>query len=172
MFSLIACIGKNRELGLEGRLIFHFKEDMRFFRETTSGRAVVMGRRTWESLPIRSADPSRAASRKLPGRENIVISRRPLADFEPIPPDRVISDLSAFIAENADSPEEIFIIGGGEIYREFLPFARYLYLTEVDASAQADTFFPEFDTDSYKREILKKGRENDLVFSIVKYAKK
>lgn len=154
MFSIIAAIGKNRELGKDGKLIFHIKEDMQFFRETTMGHKIVMGRKTWESLPGR-----------LPGRTNIVVSSQDLEG-----PDEIIHDLYKFMAENQDTDEEIFVIGGGKIYAEFLPVAQNLYLTEVEQEEpNADVFFPEFDQDSYDKRIIKEGKENDLVFSISKY---
>ena len=156
MFSLIACIGKNRELGHKNQLIFHIKDDMRFFRETTRGHKIVMGHKTWDSLPG-----------KLPGRENIVISHR---DFPS--PDLIIHDADQLISAYENSDEEVFIIGGGTIYEKFLPYAKYLYLTEVDSSApDADTFFPAFDKSHYSRELIKKGKEDDLAYSIVKYVK-
>ena len=155
MFSLIAAIGKNRELGNQGDLVFHFKEDMRFFRETTLHHKVIMGRKTWESLPG-----------KLKDRTNIVISRHAIDGA-----DESISDIPAFIAAHQDTEEEIFIIGGGSIYAEFLPYAKHLYLTEINASAPADTLFPDFDKSKYSKEILKKGSENGLDFSIVRYTK-
>ena len=154
MFSLIACIGKNREIGRRGQLIFHIKDDMRFFRETTSGHPILMGRKTWESLPG-----------KLPERENIVVSSEPV-----IGADRTISDLPAFISEHTDPDPEILVIGGGMIYKKLLPFAKTLYLTEVEASApDADTFFPDFNPENYTKTLIKKGVENDLAFSIYRY---
>lgn len=156
MFSIIAAIGKNHELGKNGDLVFRIKEDMKYFRNTTSGHPVVMGRKTWESLPG-----------KLPHRQNIVVSRHPVEGA-----DTTITDLPAFIKQNKASSEEIFIIGGGSIYAEFLPYATALYLTEVDATdADADTFFPDFDKSKYHREIIKKGQQDDLVYTFVKYAK-
>ena len=157
MFSLIACIGKNRELGSNNQLIFHLRDDMQFFRQITSGHKIIMGRKTWESLPA-----------KLPDRENIVISSH---DFPG--PDLIIHDPSRLISAYQNSDEEIFIIGGGSIYGRFLPYANHLYLTEVNASASdADTFFPNFDTSQYSRELIKEGKENDLAYSIAKYIKK
>ena len=154
MFSIIAAIGKNRELGKKGELIFHIKDDMKFFRETTSGHKIVMGHKTWDSLP-----------HKLPNRENIVISRQ---DFDG--PDLIVHDLDNFIAKNQDTLEEIFIIGGGTIYEKFLPFATNLYLTEIDASdPAADTYFPDFNRANYTCELIQKGKENDLNFQIVHY---
>ena len=154
MFSIIACIGKNRELGKENQLVFHIKDDMKFFRETTSGHKIVMGRKTWESLPG-----------KLPRRENIVLSSR---DFDG--PDLVIHDMEQFIHDHKDSDEEIFIIGGGSIYKAFLPYATNLYLTEVDSTVpDADTFFPSFDKSKYSCKVIKKGKDHDLTYSINKY---
>lgn len=153
MFSLIAAIGKNKELGKNGDLVFHIKDDMKFFRETTKGHKIVMGRKTWESLPG-----------KLPNRTNIVISSR---DFDG--PDEIIHDLDDFIAKNKDTEEEVFVIGGGKIYAEFLPVAKSLYLTEIDADADADTYFPDFDKNNYDKQIIMEGKADDLVFVISKY---
>lgn len=156
MINIIAAIGKNREIGLKGDLIFHLKEDMNFFRKTTTGHPVTMGYNTWKSLPA-----------KLKNRTNIVISKREIPDA-----DLVISDITKFITKYEKSPEEIFVIGGGMIYREFLPHAANLYLTEINATApDADTFFPEFDKTKYTKTIIKKGTENGLDYSIVKYSK-
>ena len=157
MFSIIAAIGKNKELGKDGDLVFHIKEDMKYFRDTTKGHKIVMGRKTWESLPG-----------KLPNRENIVISRHPVDNA-----DATITDLTEFIAQNKDTDEEIFIIGGGMVYTTFLDHAKTLYLTEIDAPAPAaDTFFPDFDKSKYEKTIIKKGSENDLTYAFAKYTKK
>lgn len=156
MFSLISAIGKNQEIGKNNQLIFHVKNDMKFFRDTTLGHKVVMGKNTWNSLPG-----------KLKDRKNIVITRSNIAG-----PDEVISDLGSFIEANQDSDEEIFIIGGGAIYSAFLPHAKHLYLTEIDASAEdADTFFPHFDKSKYRRTIIRKGSDHGINYSIVKYTK-
>lgn len=156
MLSIIAAIGKNRELGHGNDLVFHLKEDMKFFRETTTDHKVVMGRKTWESLPG-----------KLKNRTNIVLSRHGVEGA-----DECVSNMDAFIAANQDTEEEVFVIGGGSIYAAFLPYAKNLYLTEIDSSADADVYFPEFDKSLYDKTIIKKGTENDLDYSIVKYTKK
>lgn len=154
MFSIIAATGKNHELGKSGHLLFHIKDDLRFFRNTTMGHPILMGRKTWESLPG-----------KLPGRKNIVVSRHPVVSA-----DQSVSDLPAFIAKYADSPEEIFVIGGGMLYATLLPYAHVLYLTEIAATdPAADTFFPQFDKSKYHKKLIKKGTENGLGYSIVKY---
>lgn len=154
MFSIIAAIGKNWELGKNNNLIFHIKEDMNFFKETTSGHKIVMGRKTWESLPG-----------KLPNRTNIVLSTHDVEGS-----DEVVHDIAKFIADNKDTDEEIFVIGGGSVYMEFLPVASKIYLTEVDAEDQnADTYFPEFDKTKFDRKIIKKGSQDDLTFAISLY---
>ena len=154
MFSIIAAIGKNREIGKNNQLIFHLKEDMDFFRKTTLNHRVVMGLNTWNSLPS-----------KLKDRQNIVISPVDLTG-----PDVVIQDLEQFIAHNKDTDEEIFIIGGGMIYQAFLPYVKKLYLTEVNATdPNATVFFPEFDKSKYDKIVLKEGSENGLNFQIVQY---
>lgn len=155
MFSLIACVGKNHELGDHGKLIFHIKEDMDFFKHTTMGHKILMGRKTWESLPGKLSD-----------RENIVVSRHPVAGA-----DSTVSNLQKFVSEHQDADEEIFVIGGGMVYFELLPHAKHIYLTEVDSEHPADSFFPDFDKSLYSVDLIKKGSENGLNYSIVKYTK-
>lgn len=156
-FSIIAAVGKNLELGFRGGLIFHIPEDMKFFRETTTGHPVVMGRKTFLSI-----------GRALPGRTNIVVTRGGSDLPEGI---EVVNDVEKFIEEFRDSDEEIFVIGGGEIYRKFLPFANKLYLTEVEAEAEADTFFPEFSRENYTQEILNSGEYEGLKYRFMKYTR-
>lgn len=157
MFSLIAVIGKNRELGRQGKLVFELPEDMGYFKEKTMAHKVVMGRKTWESLPG-----------KLAGRENIVVSRGEVTGA-----DKVVRDLSEYIRDNKDSTEEIFVIGGEAIYREFLPVADNLYLTEVDAEVtEADAWFPEFEHVEFEREVLGEGRTEDLSYKFVRYERR
>ncbi|MBR2726075.1 dihydrofolate reductase [Candidatus Saccharibacteria bacterium] len=153
MFSIIAAIGKNRELGKGGDLVFHIREDMKFFKNTTMGHTVVMGRRTWESLP-----------KKLPGRKNVVVTRSGIDGA-----DETVTDLPKYIQENKNTEEEIFVIGGAMLYDEFLPYAKNLYLTEVNASAEADVFFPSFDKNQYKKISLGNGNDEGIKYEFVKY---
>ena len=156
MFSIISAIAKNNAIGKDNDLVFHIKEDMKFFRETTRNHTVIMGKKTWESLPG-----------KLKERKNLVISHTEVEGA-----DGTITDLDKYIEENKESDEEIFVIGGGSIYKYMLPHSKYLYLTEVDAEPEADTFFPEFDRKSYKKETLKTGTAGDLKFEINRYEHK
>jgi len=156
MFSIISAIAKNNAIGKDNDLVFHIKEDMKFFRETTRNHTVIMGKKTWESLPG-----------KLKDRKNLVISHTEVEDA-----DGTITDLDKYIEENKETDEEIFVIGGGSIYKYMLPHSKYLYLTEVDAEPEADTYFPEFDRKSYKKETLKTGTAGDLKFEINRYEHK
>lgn len=137
--SIIAAIGKNLELGKGNDLIWHFKDDMKFFKDATTGHTVVMGRKTFESLP-----------HALPNRRNIVITSNGdyVADGA-----EVVTSIDDAIALAGDS--EIFVIGGGAIYTAMLPMADKLYLTEIDASDdEAEIYFPSFNKDDYTREKL------------------
>ena len=143
MISLIACVGKNREIGRQGDLCWRFKEDLRFFRDKTIGHKVVMGYNTYKSLGFKA----------LPNRENYVLSR------ESLPNPDVITILpneeAMLVSEMENSLEEWFVIGGGKVYRQFISIADRLYLTEVDSTCEeADTFFPEFDKKEFEAEEL------------------
>ncbi|MBQ3445699.1 dihydrofolate reductase [Candidatus Saccharibacteria bacterium] len=156
MISLIAAIGKNNELGSGNDLVFHIKEDMQYFKHTTMGHPILMGHKTFDSI-----------GRALPGRTNFVVTRHSESLPDTIEP---VRDLRQFLESWRDSAEELFVIGGGMVYFEALPYAKHLYLTEIDAPApDATVFFPTFDKSKYSREIIKKGFENDLTFSFVKY---
>ena len=155
---MIAAIGKNRELGKDGKLLFRLPTDMKFFKDTTMGHKIVMGRKTWDSLPG-----------KLPGREHYVVTRHP----DDLPSGvEAVSDLQKFIAKWKDSDEEIFVIGGGMLYWEMMKDTDKLYLTEIDAEAEADTLFPEFKTEDFDRKVIKTGEENGLKYTIAEYTRK
>lgn len=155
-FSIIACVGKNLELGRKNDLVFRISEDMRYFRKATDGKTVIMGGNTFRSLPG-----------ALKGRRNVVLSR---SDDFPAEVE-VFHSLDDILAEfSKDS--EVFVIGGASIYQMFLPYAEKLYLTEVDASAEADVFFPEFNKSDYNREVVGSGSEKGLNFEFVVYTKK
>lgn len=138
MISLIAAVAKNHAIGKDGQLLWHLPEDMRYFRETTRGKPVIMGRRTWESLPD--------SFRPLPGRKNIVISRNPLYDAAGA---TLVGSLEDAIRQTEEN-EEVFVIGGADIYRQALPLAHRLYLTEVAQEFEADAFFPECSASEWK----------------------
>jgi dihydrofolate reductase len=158
-FSLIAAIGQNNELGKKGGLVFKIPGDLKFFKKVTTGDPVFMGLNTWRSLPG-----------KLPNREHFVLT----PDVAEIANDGVnpVTNLDDFIATYQDSDEEVFVIGGGMVYKQMLPYCNKLYLTEVHASdSDADTFFPEFNHSLYKREVLAHGEDNNISYDHVLYTK-
>jgi len=130
MISLIAAIGKNNELGKGNALLWNMPADMKHFREITSLHAVIMGRKTFESI-----------GKPLPNRRNIVITRD--ADYKKEGVE-VVHSFSEALDLFPNKNEEIFIIGGAEMYKQTIPVADKLYITHVDAEdAGADAFFPE-----------------------------
>ncbi|MBU2575599.1 dihydrofolate reductase [Patescibacteria group bacterium] len=129
--SAIAAIGKNRELGKKGKLIWSIPEDMRHFKEKTKGHPIIMGRKTYESI-----------GKPLLNRTNIVVTRN--ADFDALGCIIVSSVEDAIEEAKKHDAQEIFIIGGGQIYEQAMCLTDKLYLTIVDESSDADTFFPEY----------------------------
>ncbi|HMO48171.1 MAG TPA: dihydrofolate reductase [Rubrivivax sp.] len=128
--TLIAAVARNGVIGNDNRLLWQLSEDMRFFKQTTLGHAVVMGRKTWQSLPPRF--------RPLPGRRNLVVTRNPA--FE-APGAECVASLDAAL-QRLTLDDEVFVIGGAELYALALPRAQRLLLTEVDRDFDGDARFP------------------------------
>ena len=136
--NIIAAVARNRAIGYNGDMVYFIKEDLRRFRQLTTGHTVIMGRRTFHSLPKGA----------LPNRRNIVLSRTK-TNF---PGCNVYTSLSEALKHIADN-EEAFIIGGASLYKEGLAVANRLYLTEIDAvPPHADVFFPEYDDGTWQIE--------------------
>ncbi|MBO4589970.1 MAG: dihydrofolate reductase [Bacteroidaceae bacterium] len=134
--SIIVAIAKNGAIGLNNSLIYHLPDDMKHFKALTTGHTVIMGRKTFESFPKGA----------LPNRRNVVLSRSDIS----FPGAEVFQTLSEALLSCAEE-EEVFIIGGASIYQQALPLAEQLYLTVVDdIPKEADTFFPEIDTEDWK----------------------
>lgn len=127
---IIAAVAKNGVIGNDNQLLWKIPEDMQYFREATAGQPVIMGRKTWESLPEKF--------RPLPGRRNIVITRQP--DYA-APGAELASSLETAVARCADA-ERAFIIGGAEIYAQAMSCADTLLLTEVALNPNGDAHFP------------------------------
>ena len=171
MLSIIACISQtNRAIGYQNRLLYHIKSDLTRFRELTTGHAIIMGRKTYESLP----------NGALPHRRNIVVSR----SMKKLEGCEVYPNLEAALKAADGEFGETFIIGGESIYRQSLPAARKLYLTVVDdteinnnaaandAPQQADAFFPEINPEEWELIEKEMRNENGLSFSFLTYLKK
>ena len=134
--SLIAALAQNRTIGLNGRMPWHISADLKNFKFVTFGAPVIMGRKTYASI-----------GSALPGRANIVITRNSKLS---LPDADVFTDLNSGIEKalslaKKDGKEEVFVIGGAEVYCQSLDLASKMYLTEVEADYSGDTFFPEFD---------------------------
>jgi len=164
MISLIAAVASNRAIGKNNELLWHLPEDMRHFRETTRGKPVIMGRKTWESLP--------EAFRPLPGRQNLVVSRNPAYQA---PGATLAGSLEEALrkAELSDKVDQAFVIGGAELYRQALPLASRLYLTEIAESIEGDVFFPEVLPQEWE-EVSRQAQQgtSGLRFSFVVYQRR
>ena len=137
MLTLIAAIARNGVIGVDNRLPWRLPADLKHFKTLTLGHTVIMGRKTWESLP--------AGFRPLPGRRNIVVTRDGSYRAEGA---TVANSLPAAVIE-ADGGEA-FVIGGAELYAAALPLADRLQLTEIDAAFEGDTHFPAIDHDQWR----------------------
>lgn len=142
MFSIIVAIGKNREIGKGNKLLWHIPEDLKNFKEITTGKTVIMGRKTFESI-----------GRLLPNRKNIVLSKNGDKESFEQKGIELYQNLENLIADYKNSGEEIFIIGGEQMYREFMQkgLVSRLYISYIEFSdSEADAYFPEIDYNSWK----------------------
>ena len=155
MISYVVAVSRNGVIGREGGLPWHISTDLKRFKEITMGKPVVMGRKTWDSLP----------RKPLPGRRNMVITRQAGFVAEGA---EVVSTPAAALALCGDAPE-IAVIGGGEVYRLFWPHVDRLYLTEVDLAVEGDTHFPVVDPAEWRevaREVHPKGEKDSAGFTL------
>jgi dihydrofolate reductase len=152
VISLVVAVSKNGVIGRDGGLPWHISSDLKRFKAITMGKPVIMGRKTWESLP----------KRPLPGRRNIVLTRASHSIGEGAEMVSSPADALALVQD----VEEMCVIGGGEIYRQFLPLAQRIYLTEVDLEVDGDTQFPKLDPswDEVSREVYPRGEKDSAGF--------
>lgn len=155
IITLIAAIGKNNELGKDNKLLWHLKEDLKFFKEQTIGKEVILGRKTLESLP-----------KLLPKRKHLVLTHQNLEENEQLQVFHSIEELQKYLQ---DKDEEVVVIGGAKIYQEFLPKANKLILTEIDASKEADAYFPTFNKEEWQKELLCTHQDNGITYSHIIY---
>jgi dihydrofolate reductase len=154
--AIVAAVASNGVIGRAGALPWRLPADLRHFRALTSGHAVIMGRRTWASI-----------GRELPERQNIVVTRQP--DFR-APGVEVAPSLAAALAL-VRLPAPAFCIGGGELYREALPLATTLHLTEIGRPFDGDAKFPDYDRRAW-REVAREAHPGDgLDYAFVTYAR-
>ncbi len=157
--TIIAAVGKNLELGKNNDLIWHLREDMKFFRDNTMGKPIIMGMNTYKSLP-----------RLLPGRKHIVLTRQNPSLPEEITIIHSIEKLLKYIEEYK---EEVMIIGGASLYKQMLEYAKKLLLTEINAEdKEADVFFPKWNHEEWEKEGISIHEENSIQYKHVLYKKK
>ncbi len=152
--TLIAAMGKNHAIGLDGAMPWHLPAELQHFKQATMGKAILMGRKTWQSI-----------GRPLPGRHNIVISRNPAFSASGA---SVAASLEQAI-EIAEA-DEIMVIGGGQLYTLALPLAQRMLLTLIDIEPSADTWFPKWDSGQWKQteeKNFKADDSNELAYRIV-----
>ena len=155
MISIIVAIAKNGVIGDKNTLLWHLREDMIHFRTITSGHPVVMGRKTYDSI-----------GRPLPKRTNVVITRDTELQIEGCTMAHSLTEA----VEMFDSSEEVFIIGGAQIYNQAMPLADRLYLTIIDKEYEGDSSFPEIDYNSWRQiscETFERGEEFEYPFSFI-----
>ena len=157
--TMIAAVAENNALGMDNKLIWHLSNDLKRFKNLTKGHHVIMGRKTFESMP-----------KALPNRTNVVITRQAEYSAENA---HVVNTLEAALAL-AQEDDRPFIIGGGEIYRQAMAFCDCIELTRVHEDFEADTFFPEIDTAVW-REVWRENHDKDEkhahAFSFIRYEK-
>jgi len=139
--AMIAAMANNRAIGKDNALPWHLPNDLRFFKESTMGKPIVMGRKTFESI-----------GRPLPGRENFVVTLSPNWSHDGVWSVHDLEIALKMATNEAESSgvEEVMVIGGAQIYKQALPYADRLYLTLVDTTIDGDAFFPEFNSDEWE----------------------
>jgi dihydrofolate reductase len=161
MISIIVAVSEDWGIGKNNELLWHISEDLQRFKKLTKGNSVIMGKKTWESLP----------RKPLPERKNIVLTDNPVESIENAITAYSIKDALA----KCDTEEEIFIIGGGTVYRQFMPIADRLYITHVHQKVPADVYFPEIDLKLWKiteKEEFPTSETNSIPYTYTVYIRK
>jgi dihydrofolate reductase len=161
MISIIVAVSEDWGIGKDNELLWHISEDLKRFKRLTSGNTVIMGKRTWESLP----------RKPLPGRKNIVMTDNPDETIE----DAVTAYSLHDSLNKCDKDKEIFIIGGGSIYRQFMPIADRLFITHVHRKAPADIYFPEIDLGIWEiteKEEFKSDGDDSIPYTYTIYSRR
>lgn len=163
MIGMIAAIGKNRELGKNGDLIWSLPNDLKFFKEVTTGKTVIMGKNTFNSLP-----------KLLPKRKHVILSDD--NDFNKDVTDCVIfydkDEIISYVKKISEK-EDVYIIGGASMYAMFVNICDFMYLTEIDAKDKnADVYFPEFDKTKWEKEIVGTNNDNSICYNHIKYTRR
>ena len=161
MITIVVAMGKNREIGVDNQLLWHLPKDLKHFKELTSGHPIIMGRKTYESI-----------GKPLPNRTNIVISRKNDWFEEGI---LIVGSIKEALKFAKKIDENVFVIGGGTIYEQTIDLADQLEITLVDATLEADTYFPKIDEKIWQKtqEIChEKDEKNQYDFCFQTFTKK
>lgn len=156
MIALIACMDRNHVIGKDNQIPWHLPADLKYFKETTMGHTVVMGRKTFESI-----------GKPLPGRRNVILTRDKGFRVEG-------AEVVHTVEEVLKRQEDLFIIGGATIYEQFMPYAEKLYITKIEAEFEGDAFFPPID-ETWQLVTCLPGvqdEKNPYVFSFLTYEKR
>ena len=157
--SLVAAIGKNNELGIDNHLIWKIHEDLVFYRKLTLNHSIIMGRKTFESMPYK------ALEKRIP----FVLSRRKLDAYYDINSYDDVIELLKYVEANPS--EQFIVVGGAQIYEDMMPFVDTMYLTEIDDYGDADTFFPNIDMDEWNVEMIYKCEGIEYMNNRVPYVR-
>lgn len=161
MISIISAIGKNNELGKKNDLLWSLPVDMKHFRETTRGHTVIMGQKTFESLG--RDENGKQIGRLLPNRRNIIITLDKTFEKEGAEVVYSLDELLVLLEKTTTKDDEVFVIGGGQIYKLFIDLADKLYITHVDESfPEAEIFFPKIDENKWQKTKSEKYQKDDL----------
>lgn len=161
--SMIAAVGKNNELGKDNELIWRIKEDLKFFKEYTMGKQMIMGYNTFYSL--RGGKP-------LPGRKHIVLTQNHEDEIEKNEQICIVRNMQELLEYIDTYKQELVVIGGASLYKNMLEYAKTLALTKIDAESKADVFFPEIDEDEWDKEIIFEGNDNGIAYKRELYVRK
>ena len=158
MLSISVAVAKNNVIGKDNKLPWHISEDLKRFKRITSNKKMIMGRKAFESLPG-----------ILPNREHIIITRNEnfKVDSNKV---TIVHDLNSLIEKYSKCEDEIFVIGGAEIYKQFLPYVQKIYLTQIDETFEGDTYWPEINYDEFKTEYTSENltdKKNELTYTFI-----
>lgn len=163
MISIIAAVAKNNIIGGDNKLLWYIPEDLKHFKDLTSNHTIIMGRKTFQSLP-----------NVLPKRHHIVLTKDKnyIIDSDSV---TIVHNLKEIVDKYKTSKEEVFVIGGGEIYSAFLPYCKNLYLTKINKNFEGDTYFPKIEPSqwkvTYSSEVNKTLKDN-LEFKFINLTRK
>ena len=159
MLSIIVAKGKNNIIGKDNKMVWHLPEDLKHFKNLTTGHTIIMGRKTFESL-----------GKPLPNRKHIIFSQNP--DFKVNDENVEVVHSLLQIQDLIEGKEEAFVIGGAMIYNFLMPYVKKMYVTEIEKDFEGDTFFPIIDSEVWKETSREKGikdEENNLDYYFVTY---